>query len=63
MKEEEQYLTELKTYPDLEGGVTRTIKMHKVLKQMIKLDNSPSEEEAKFKIKDRSTKVLTKWND
>ena len=58
-----QYLTELETYPDLEGGIIRTTKIHKVLKQMIKLDNIPSEEEIKFKFKDRATKLLAKWND
>ena len=55
------YLSELEGYPDLEGSIIRTTKIHKVLKQMIKLEHIPLEEE--FKFKDRSTKLLAKWTD
>ena len=55
------FLSELELFPDLEGSIIRATKIHKVLKQMIKLDHIPLEEE--FKFKDRSTKLLSKWND
>ena len=55
------FLGELEGYPDLEGSIIRATKIHKVLKQMIKLEHIPLEEE--FKFKDRSTKLLARWND
>ena len=55
------FLSELETFPDLEGSIIRTTKIHKVLKQMIKIEHIPLEEE--FKFKDRSIKLLSKWND
>ena len=61
MKQMSDFLTELEAYPDLESNIIRTTKIHKVLKQMIKLDNIPLEEE--FKFRDRSSKLLAKWND
>ena len=55
------FLSELEGYPDLEGSIIRATKIHKVLKQMIKLEHIPLEEE--FKFRDRSAKLLAKWND
>ncbi|KAL9127301.1 MAG: hypothetical protein Q9217_003788 [Psora testacea] len=61
MKSMADFLSELEGYPDLEGSIIRVTKIHKVLKQMIKLEHIPLEEE--FKFKDRSTKLLARWND
>ena len=61
MKSMSDFLSELETYPDLEGSIIRVTKIHKVLKQMIKLDAIPLEEE--FNFKDRSGKLLAKWNE
>ena len=61
MKSMSDFLSELEMFPDLEGSIIRATKIHKVLKQMIKLDHIPLEEE--FKFKDRATKLLSKWND
>ncbi|KAL9104483.1 MAG: hypothetical protein Q9163_000576 [Psora crenata] len=55
------FLNELEGYPDLEGSIIRATKIHKVLKQMIKLEHIPLEEE--FKFRDRSAKLLATWND
>ena len=61
MKSMSDFLSELETFPDLEGSIIRTTKIHKVLKQMIKIEHIPLEEE--FKFKDRSTRLLSKWNE
>ncbi|KAG8526937.1 uncharacterized protein KY384_008366 [Bacidia gigantensis] len=61
MKSMSDFLSDLEALPDLEGSIIRTTKIHKVLKQMIKLENIPLEEEHKFK--DRSAALLTIWND
>jgi len=55
------FLKELEGYPDLEGSIIRTTKIHKVLKAMIKLPSIPLDEE--FKFKDRSHALLQKWNE
>ena len=56
-----EFLSELETYPDLEGSIIRVTKIHKVLKQIIKLGSIPMEEE--FHFKDRSRDLLAKWNE
>lgn len=61
MKSMSEFLGELETFVDLEGSIIRVTKIHKVLKQMIKLEHIPLEEDYKFK--DRSSKLLSKWNE
>ncbi|KAL8962522.1 MAG: hypothetical protein Q9193_001076 [Seirophora villosa] len=61
MKSMSEYLAELETYQDLEGTIIRTTKINKVLKGMIKLTSIPHDEVYHFK--DRSLKLLTRWND
>lgn len=61
MKSMSDFLGELETFVDLEGSIIRVTKIHKVLKQMIKLENIPLEED--FKFKDRSSRLLAKWNE
>ena len=56
-----EFLAELETYPDLEGTIIRTTKINKVLKGMLKITSIPQEEVHQFK--DRSFKLLTKWNE
>ena len=55
------FLSELETYPDLEGSIIRTTKIHKVLRQMLKLPSLPLDEE--FHFKTRSVDLLAKWNE
>ena len=55
------FLSELETYPDLEGSIIRTTKIHKVLRQMLKLPSIPLDEEFHFKA--RSVDLLAKWNE
>ena len=61
MKAMSDFLSELETYPDLEASIIRKTKIHKVLKNIIKLDSIPLEGE--FKFKDRSRELLSKWNE
>ncbi|KAL8923622.1 MAG: hypothetical protein Q9208_004569 [Pyrenodesmia sp. 3 TL-2023] len=56
-----EFLDELETLPDLEGSIIRTTKINKVLKGMIKLTSIPHDED--FHFKDRSLKLLTRWNE
>lgn len=56
-----EFLGELEEYPDLEGSIIRVTKIHKVLKQILKLNSIPLEEE--FHFKDRSRDLLAKWNE
>ena len=53
------FLGELEGYPDLEGSIIRTTKIHKVLKAMIKLHSIPLDGE--FQFKKRSHDLLDKW--
>lgn len=55
------YLKELEEFKELEGSIIRATKIHKVLKQMIKLESIPLNEEYNFK--ERASKLLSKWND
>lgn len=55
------YLEELENLKELEGSIIRATKIHKVLKQMIKLETIPLNEEYNFK--ERASKLLGKWND
>ncbi|KAL9604823.1 MAG: hypothetical protein Q9219_000271 [cf. Caloplaca sp. 3 TL-2023] len=61
MKSMSEFLSELETYPDLEGGIIRSTKINKVLKGMLKITSIPQDEVYHFK--ERSLKVLTKWNE
>ncbi|CAF9924722.1 MAG: hypothetical protein ALECFALPRED_002820 [Alectoria fallacina] len=61
MKSMSDFLSELETYPDLEGSIIRTTKIHKVLRQMLKLPSIPLDEE--FHFKTRSLDLLAKWNE
>ena len=54
------FLSELETFPDLEGSIIRATKIHKVLKEMLKLPSIPLDEEYQFKT--RSIDLLAKWN-
>ena len=56
-----EFLQELEEYPDLEGSIIRVTKIHKVLKQILKLNVIPLESE--FHFKDRSRDLLAKWNE
>lgn len=56
-----EFLSELETFPDLEGSIIRATKIHKVLKAMMKLPSIPLDEEYHFK--PRSHDLLTKWNE
>jgi hypothetical protein len=53
-------LTKLETYPELEGSIIRSTKIHKVLKAMLRLGSIPKDEEYHFK--SRSADLLVKWN-
>ena len=55
------FLKELESYPDLEGSIIRSTKIHKVLKAMIKLTSIPLDEE--FHFRDRAHALLAKWNE
>ncbi len=55
------FLSELETFPDLEGSIIRATKIHKVLKAMLKLPSIPLDEEYQFK--SRSIDLLAKWSD
>jgi hypothetical protein len=54
-----EYFTQLEALDDLEQGVIKTTKIHKVLKAILKLVNIPQDDVHHFK--DRSTALLTKW--
>ena len=61
MEQMSGFLKELQEHTDLEAEIIRNTKIHKVLKQMIKLDNIPRQ--AEFGFKDRATDLLAHWND
>ena len=54
------FVDKLETFPDLEGSIIRQTKIHKVLKQMMKLPSIPKDEEYQFK--KRAHELLAKWN-
>ena len=54
------YIKRLEDHVDLEVSIIRTTKINKVLKALLKLDSIPRDEE--FKFKERSIKLLEKWN-
>ena len=54
------FLEKVEGYPEIEGGILRATKVHKVLKAMIKLDSIPMDDTYKFT--ERSQKLLAKWN-
>ncbi|KAK4158130.1 hypothetical protein C8A00DRAFT_28842 [Chaetomidium leptoderma] len=60
MKLMSDYITKLEAFPDLEVSIIRATKINKVLKNILKLDNIPKEDELKFKA--RSQVLLDKWN-
>lgn len=53
------YFDQLEGLPELEQGIIRTTKIHKVLKAILKLGSIPKDEDYHFK--DRSMALLTKW--
>lgn len=53
------YFEQLEALPELEQGIIRTTKIHKVLKAILKLTSIPKDEDYHFK--DRSMALLTKW--
>lgn len=55
-----EFFTQLESYSDLEPAINRTTKIHKVLKQIVKLPTIPREEE--FNFKKRSHDLLNAWN-
>ncbi|KAL8947166.1 MAG: hypothetical protein Q9222_006518 [Ikaeria aurantiellina] len=61
MKSMSEFLSELETYPDLEGSIIRATKINKVLKAMLKIPSIPQDEIYQFK--ERSLKLLGKWNE
>ena len=60
MKQMSEFVTILENFADLEVSIIRTTKINKVLKAILKLDSIPREDE--FKFKERSQKLLDKWN-
>jgi N-acetylmuramoyl-L-alanine amidase CwlA len=60
MKTMSDYIGKLEAFPDLEVSIIRSTKINKVLKAIIKLDSIPKGDE--FQFKDRSQKLLNKWN-
>lgn len=61
MESMSEFISELEGYQDLEASIIRKTKIHKVLKNIIKIASIPLEE--KFKFKDRSRDLLAKWNE
>ncbi|KAL8714867.1 MAG: hypothetical protein Q9220_001380 [cf. Caloplaca sp. 1 TL-2023] len=61
MKSMSEFLSELETYPDLEGSIIRATKINKVLKAMLKIPSIPQDEVHNFK--ERSLRLLGKWNE
>ena len=53
------YFDQLEALPELEQGIIRMTKIHKVLKAIIKLSSIPKDDDYHFK--DRSMALLTKW--
>ena len=53
------YIQELETYGDLEVGIIRTTKIHKVLKAITMLNSIPKDEVYGFRR--RSINILGKW--
>jgi len=60
MKLMSDYVTKLEGFPDLEVSIIRATKINKVLKEILKLNSIPKEDEYKFK--PRSQVLLDKWN-
>lgn len=54
------YIGHLENFVDLEVSIIRATKINKVLKAILKLESIPREDE--FNFKDRSQKLLDKWN-
>jgi hypothetical protein len=55
-----EYIASLENFPDLEVSIIRSTKINKVLKAILKIESIPKEDE--FHFKDRSSKLLAKWN-
>lgn len=54
------YMKQLEVLDNLEGDIIKETKVHKVLKNILKLDRIPRDEE--LSIKKRSQDLLTRWN-
>jgi hypothetical protein len=55
-----EYLKQLEAHDDLEAEVIKKTKVHKVLKNILKLESIPKE--AEYQFKQRSNDLLHKWN-
>lgn len=55
-----QYFDSLESIQTLEAAIIRDTRIHKVLRGIVKLTSIPKDEE--FEFKDRSAKLLEKWN-
>ncbi|KAF2154758.1 hypothetical protein K461DRAFT_101728 [Myriangium duriaei CBS 260.36] len=60
MSSMDAHFTDLEGYKDLEPQIIRKTKIHKVLKNIVRLESIPLED--KFKFKTRSGDLLTYWN-
>ena len=54
------YMKQLEVLDNLEGDIIKETKVHKVLKNILKLDRIPRDEE--LSIKKRSQDLLTRWS-
>lgn len=54
------HLDALERYIDLEPHIINTVKIHKVLRSIIKLDSIPRDEEIRFK--QRCKDILESWS-
>lgn len=55
-----EFFTQLEQHKDLEPSIIRKTKIHKVLKNIVRLDSIPRDDEFNFKA--RSGEMLTHWN-
>ncbi|KAF2224943.1 hypothetical protein BDZ85DRAFT_294777 [Elsinoe ampelina] len=61
MPQMDEFFRELEKQTNLEGSIIRNTKIHKVLKNILRLDNIPQDE--KYDFKKRSSAMLDHWSD
>ncbi|KAF4552614.1 PWWP domain-containing protein [Elsinoe fawcettii] len=61
METMDQFFKDLEQHTNLEGSIIRTTKIHKVLKNILRLENIPQDE--KYDFKKRSQVMLDHWAD
>ncbi|KAG8627608.1 hypothetical protein KVT40_005091 [Elsinoe batatas] len=61
MPQMDEFFRDLEKHTNLEGSIIRNTKIHKVLKNILRLDNIPQDE--KYDFKKRSTAMLDHWSD